>query len=245
MSPEVVLEADSVTRRFGGLVAVSNLSFAVNRGEIFGVIGPNGAGKTTLFALLTGNLEPSSGEVRLRGRRLTGLKPHAVVRRGVVRTHQIVRPFRDLTVRENVLIGASFGSAPRKGQAARSLVGEVLTFCRLDHRADSLAGSLTLGELKRLEICRALATEPEIIMLDEVMGGLNPAEIDAAMELIVKIRSAGRTVLLIEHHMRAVAGLCERLMVLNFGCMIATGPTRDVLTDPAVVEAYLGQAVKA
>jgi len=238
--PEVVLEGKGLTKRFGGLVAVNNVSFQVMKGEIYGLIGPNGAGKTTLFSLLVGAHDPTAGEVFLGGQKLNGLSPYAVVQRGVVRTHQIVKPFRDMTVFDNVLVGASFGRRPKAGAAARKAVAEILDFTGLMHRAHTLAGSLTIGEHKRLEMGRALATEPDVIMLDEVMGGLNPAEINGAMELIRKIRATGKTVLMIEHHMKAVAGVCERIMVLNFGNKIAEGSTREVLTNPVVIEAYLG-----
>jgi branched-chain amino acid transport system ATP-binding protein len=242
MPHEVILEGKGLTKRFGGLVAVNDVSFQVHEGEIFGLIGPNGAGKTTLFSCLVGAQAPTAGEVSFRGQPITGLSNFAVVRRGIVRTHQIVKPFREMTVTENVLVGASFGHQPRAGAAAHAFVAEILAFCGLTHRAGAMAGSLTIGEHKRLEICRALATDPAIIMLDEVMGGLNPTEIDGAMVLIHKIRDAGKTVLLIEHHMKAVAGVCERVMVLNFGCKIAEGTTRAVLSNPAVIEAYLGDS---
>lgn len=240
MPRNVVLEGKNLTKRFGGLVAVNDVSFQVTEGEIFGLIGPNGAGKTTLFSCLVGTYPPSSGEVCFKGERIHGLPNYQVVRRGMVRTHQIVKPFRDMTVFTNVLVGASFGRKPRAGSTAHRFVEEILEFCGLAHRAQAPASSLTIGELKRLEICRALATEPEIIMLDEVMGGLNPAEINSAMDLIRQIQNSGKTVLVIEHHMKAVAGVCERVMVLNFGTKIAEGTTREVLNDAAVIEAYLG-----
>jgi branched-chain amino acid transport system ATP-binding protein len=235
-----MLEGKRLTKRFGGIMAVDDVSFQVYQGEIFGLIGPNGAGKTTLFSLLVGAHEPTSGEAFLQGQPIHGLKPYAVVERGLVRTHQIVKPFREMTVFDNVLVGASFGRRPKAGTSARRFVNEILDFVGLAHRTRSMAGSLTIGEHKRLEICRALATEPDVIMLDEVMGGLNPAEINGAMDLIRAIRNAGKTVLLIEHHMKAVAGVCDRAMVLNFGTKIAEGATRDVLTNQAVIEAYLG-----
>jgi branched-chain amino acid transport system ATP-binding protein len=237
---ESLLSVRGLTKRFGGLTALSDVSFDVAAGEIFGVIGPNGAGKTTLFSCLVGAQTPTFGEIRFRGERIDGLPNHAVVRRGLVRTHQIVRPFRDMTVEENVSIGAHFGAGRRRGGEARRRVGEVLERTGLSSRAGVIAGTLPIGELKRLEIARALAAEPAVLCLDEVMGGLNPAEIVAAMSLVRAIRDAGPTVLMIEHHVHAVAGVTDRILVLNFGEKIAEGPPRQVLADPAVITAYIG-----
>ena len=240
MPAETLLTVRDLSMRFGGLLALSGVGFDVAEGEIFGIIGPNGAGKTTLFSCLVGALAPTRGEIRFRGTRIHGLPTHAVVARGLVRTHQIVRPFREMTVEENVAVGAHFGSGRRHGADAARRVREILERTGHARRASASAGTLTIGELKRLEIARALAAEPTAICLDEVMGGLNPAEIEGAMSLIRSIRDAGITVLMIEHHVHAVAGVSDRILVLNFGEKIAEGRPGEVLEDPAVVSAYLG-----
>jgi branched-chain amino acid transport system ATP-binding protein len=241
MPDEAILSVRKLSKRFGGLLALSSVEFDVHEAEVFGIIGPNGAGKTTLFSCLVGALPPTSGEIRFRGSRIDRLPNHAVVRRGLVRTHQIVRPFRDMTVFENVSIGAHFGAHRRRGSDAARRVNEILEFTRLSGVAHSRAGTLTIGQLKRLEIARALATEPRTICLDEVMGGLNPSEIIAAMDLIRSIRVSGVTVLMIEHHVNAVVGVSDRILVLNFGEKIAEGSPTEVLHNRDVVAAYLGE----
>src|SRR5215813_6237626 len=241
MPAETVLEVEGLVKRYEGLLALSGVNFAVSEGEIFGVIGPNGAGKTTLFSCLVGSVRPNSGEVRFRGERIERLAGHAIVSRGLVRTHQIVRPFREMTVRENVSIGAHFGRGRRRGEEARRRIAEILERTGLSRRADALAGTLTIGELKRLEIARALATEPRVLCLDEVMGGLNPSEIRDAMKLIRSIRESGVTVLMIEHHVHAVVGVSDRILVLNFGQKIAEGTPSAVVKNPNVISAYLGE----
>jgi branched-chain amino acid transport system ATP-binding protein len=238
-----ILRVDGLSKRFGGLLAVHDVSFEVLEGEVFGVIGPNGAGKTTLFSLLVGANRPTSGSIRFRGERIDGWKPHRIVGRGLVRTHQIVRPFREMTVRENVEVGAAFGSARRRGAAAAAEVRRVLERAGLAARADALAGTLTIGEAKRLEIARALATSPSVLCLDEVMGGLNPSEITDTMAFIRTLRGDGITVLIIEHHIHAVVGVSDRILVLNFGERIAEGPPEAVVRDPGVVRAYLGEEI--
>jgi branched-chain amino acid transport system ATP-binding protein len=237
---EPILEVHGVGKRFGGLVALDGVSFQVEKGSIFSVIGPNGAGKTTLFSCLVGSQKPSSGSIRFKGKEIAGLRNDEVVARGVVRTHQVVRPFRDMTVAQNVSVGSFFGTHQRRGADARARVAQVLERAGLSTRAQVLARTLTIGELKRLEIARALATEPEVLCLDEVMGGLNPSEIQGAMQLIRDIRASGITVLMIEHHVHAVLGVSDRVMVLNFGKRIAEGAPQEALRDPAVVSAYLG-----
>ena len=240
MPADALLSVRGISKRFGGLMALAFIDFDVKPGDIFGIIGPNGAGKTTLFSCLVGALEPTSGEIRFRGERIEGLSNHVLVRRGIVRTHQIVRPFRAMTVAENTAVAAHFGAGRRRGADAARRVQEILERTGLAHEASALAGTLTIGQLKRLEIARALATEPQVICLDEVMGGLNPAEIVGAMALIRSIHDSGVTVLMIEHHVHAVVGLSNRIMVLNFGEKIAEGPPQQVMKDPAVITAYLG-----
>ena len=235
-----ILSVRHLSKRFGGLLAVAFVDFDVAEGEIFGIIGPNGAGKTTLFSCLVGAQAPTTGEIRFRGERIDRLPNHAVVKRGVVRTHQIVRPFRAMTVAENVAVAAYFGAGKRRGAEAERRVRDILERTALTNDANALAGTLTIGQLKRLEIARALATEPSVVCLDEVMGGLNPAEIVGAMTLIRSIRDSGITVLMIEHHVHAVLGVSDRILVLNFGEKIAEGTPQEVLRDPEVVTAYLG-----
>jgi branched-chain amino acid transport system ATP-binding protein len=239
-----VLEGRGLTKRFGGLVAVNGVDIAVERGEILGLIGPNGAGKSTLFRLIAGVMKPSAGSVAFNGRAITGRSAHDICVAGVAVTHQIVRPFREMSVLDNVMVGAFFGHRPRpRGRArARAAAMEALTVCELADRAGAPARSLTLAGHKRLEIARALATRPEVLLLDEVLAGLNPTETDRTLELVRAIRERGTTIVMVEHNLRAVRGVCSRIAVLVEGCKVVEGDPDAVLTDQRVVDAYLGTA---
>jgi len=234
-----LLALDRVSVRFGGVRAVRDLSFEVAEGEILGLIGPNGAGKTTVFNVVTGFVRPVAGEVRLDGASLAGLRPHAVARRGAARTFQIVKPFAGLTVRENVTLAAFLRLPARRDAEARA--AEVLARVGLAHRADALAGQLTLMDQKRLEVARALATGPRLLLLDEPMGGLTPAEVDVASALVARIRDGGVTVVLVEHVMKAIMRISDRVVVMSQGEKIAEGRPAAVVEDPAVQSAYFGR----
>jgi branched-chain amino acid transport system ATP-binding protein len=234
-----LLVARGLSKRFGGLHAVAGLDLAVAPGEMLGLIGPNGAGKTTVFNLLSGFLTADAGDVRFNGRSIVGLAPHAICRLGLVRTFQIVRPFPRMTVLENVRVGA-LARHPRALEAlaqARDVVARV----GLAARERVAASALTLAERKRLELARALATGPSLLLLDEVMAGLNPTEIETIIQLIRGIHESGVSILLIEHNMRAVMALSHRIVVLSFGERIAEGTPAEIASHPKVVEAYLGE----
>jgi branched-chain amino acid transport system ATP-binding protein len=234
-----LLEVEGLTRFFGGLRAVGSLSFSVEPGEILGLIGPNGAGKTTVFNLVTGFVRPSAGTIRLDGRDVTGRKPHEVTRRGIARTFQIVKPFPGLSVKENVTL-AAFLRHPRRARAEEAALA-VVDRLGLSARAATLAGQLTLMDQKRLEMARAMATEPRVLLLDEPMGGLNPSEVDQASTLVEGIRRGGITVVLVEHVMKAIMRISDRVLVMQHGEKIALGKPAEVVRDPAVIAAYFGQ----
>jgi branched-chain amino acid transport system ATP-binding protein len=234
-----LLEARGISKRFGGVQAVSALDLDVAEGEVVGMIGPNGAGKTTAFNLLSGFLAPDAGEIRFRGRSVVGWKPHAICALGLARTFQIVRPFPRLSVLDNVLVGALGRHA--RAETARARAREVVERLGLGAKAASPASGLTLAERKRVELARALATEPALLLLDEVMAGLNPTEIATLVELIREIHAAGVSILLIEHNMRAVMALSQRVVVLSFGERVAEGAPSDIARHPRVIEAYLGE----
>ena len=236
-----LLEGRALSRRFGALPAVDGLDFAVEPGEILGVIGPYGAGKTTLLNLISGLLPPTTGEVRFRGEAITGRAPHVIAAAGIARTFQVVKPLRGLTVRENVALGAMFGRVAerRPTRAALAKADEVLAFVGLAERAGAPVGALTIADLKRLELARALAMDPLLLLLDEVMAGLNPKEVGWVMGLVQEVNRRGVTILMIEHVMKAIMGISHRVLVLHHGRRIALGSPQAVSQDPAVIEAYL------
>ena len=234
-----ILAAQNLTKSFGGLLAVSSLSFRLNPGEILGLIGPNGAGKTTVFNLLTGFMPPDAGAVHLEGNSILGLQPHKICRRGLVRTFQIVRPFMNISVLDNVLVGAlaRTGSVARAREHARSIID----FVGLGGVMYLEAQGLPLPLRKRLELAKALATKPKVLLLDEVMAGLNPTEVDELIDLILQVNRSGISILLIEHVMRGVMALSQRVIVINYGEMIAEGAPGEIVKNPLVIEAYLGK----
>jgi branched-chain amino acid transport system ATP-binding protein len=243
MSTTPILATKALTRRFGGLTAVNQVDLQIQPGELIGLIGPNGAGKTTLFNLLMGLIKPSSGEVYLHGERITGHKPHQVARLGMVKTFQNVALFPEMSVLDNVLTG---GLLRLSLNEARELARHNLTRVGMSHIADKKAADLTFPEKALVEMARALCTQPQVVLLDEVMAALNHAEMDQILDLIRKLREEdGLTFVVIEHHMRAIMNLCERILVLSFGQLIAQGTPQEISRHPDVISAYLGSDTHA
>ena len=241
------LALENVTKRFGGVAALDRVTFSVAEGEILGIIGPNGAGKTTLLNCISGVYRLDSGDIRWRGTSISGMASHKVARLGIGRTFQVVKPFGSMTVRENAAVGALFGSAEARlhPKEAFERADEVLELVGLGSKARLSVTALTIPDRKRLEVARAVATRPRLLLLDEVMAGLNHVEIDEALEMVRAVHATGVTVVLIEHVMRVIVGLCHRAVVLDFGQVLADGQPEVVLRDDRVIQAYLGERYAA
>ncbi len=238
-----MLEVKGVSRFFGGLAALTDVTFDVRQGEILAVIGPNGAGKTTLFNVVNGFYPPSRGDVFFKGERVSGLKPHQVCRRGLARTFQVVKPLQRMTVIDNVIASAFLKTAKRSD--AEELAIEMLRFTNLYDDRNVISKGLPLGKRKRLEIARALATQPELLLLDESFAGLNPTELNESIEIIRNIKEKGITIMIIEHHMKVIMAISDRIVVLNYGEKIAEGSPDEIRNNKMVIEAYLGETQSA
>jgi branched-chain amino acid transport system ATP-binding protein len=236
-----ILDIQHVSKFFGGLAANSDVSFSMEEGMIMGLIGPNGAGKTTLFNCITGYYPPSRGDVLFQGRRINGLQPDRVCMLGMARTWQKVRPLAKMTVLDNVMVGAL--ARTNSLRVAREAALDQLRVVRLEHKAAFLAGGLPIGERKKLEVARVLATRPKLLLLDEVMGGLNPAESEEIIQLILEIKKRGLTQMVIEHDMKAIMRISDRIVVLNSGEKLAEGAPQEIVANPEVVTAYLGESL--
>jgi branched-chain amino acid transport system ATP-binding protein len=238
-----LLEVQKVSRFFGGLAAIKDVTFEVRQGEILGLIGPNGAGKTTLFNVVNGFYHPSRGAVLFKGERISGLRPHEICRRGMARTFQVVKPLQRMSVMDNIIASAFLRSKDRS--QADAIADETLRFTGLYDDRDVISKSLPLGKRKRLEIARALATQPELLLLDESCAGLNPSELDESISIIRKIKEKGITIMIIEHHMKVIMSISDRIVVLSYGEKLAEGAPAEIGRNPQVIEAYLGEAQSA
>jgi branched-chain amino acid transport system ATP-binding protein len=236
-----MLEATGVSKAFGGLKAVSNVDLYVDAGEILGLIGPNGAGKTTLFNLISGAIQMDSGTIVFNGKKISGMKPNQICRLGLGRSFQAAKNFAGKPVHQNVRMGALFGKKGQSAAQASQTVDEVLDFVGLAELRDKMVPDIPLAYQKRLEVARALATRPTLLMLDEMMAGLNPSEVSEAMELVTKIRKSGITIIMIEHVMKAIMNICDRIIVLHHGAKIAEGTPQEISTSRTVIEVYLGE----
>jgi branched-chain amino acid transport system ATP-binding protein len=234
-----LLEVTGVTKRFGGLVAVNDLSLSLDNGQILGLIGPNGAGKTTAFNMISGFYAPDEGEVHFDGKQINGLRPDQVCKLGLTRTFQVVKPFPQLSVRDNVMVGAYNRTNNRR--ESRQKAEEIIEFLGMQDMADMTAGSLSVAYRKRLEVAKALATDPKIILLDEAMAGLRPIETDHMIDLVRQVSKQGIALLLVEHVMRVIMSLAERIVVIHHGEKIAEGDPQEIVQDKAVIDAYLGE----
>jgi len=234
-----LLEVNGITKRFGGLIAVNDLSLSLDKGQILGLIGPNGAGKTTAFNMISGFYKPDEGEVFFEGKKINGLRPDQVCKLGVARTFQVVKPFPQLSVRDNVMIGAY--NRTNKRREARQEAKEIIEFLGMQDMSDMTASSLSVAHRKRLEVAKALATDPKIILLDEAMAGLRPIETDEMIELVRQISEQGIGLLLVEHVMRVIMSLADHIVVIHHGEKIAEGEPRQIVQDKAVIDAYLGE----
>ncbi len=236
----MILQVQGVTKRFGGLQALTKVTFDLPEGQILGLIGPNGAGKTTLFNVIDGVYAPEEGRIIFLGEDVTGKKPYYLAHKGLARTHQIVRPLNELTVRENIMVGACFGHANADLGEAANIADEVMEFVGLSDKAELLAGSLNVAQKKRLEMARAVAARPKLLLLDEVLAGLNPSEIAKMVDTVLAIRDRGITIIMIEHVMSAIMNVSDRILVLDFGKLIAEGTPEEIAQNEKVIQAYLG-----
>jgi len=238
----LLLEVNGITKSFGGLVAVNNLQLSVDKGDVVGLIGPNGSGKTTSFNLISGHLKPDEGRIRFNGMDITGLKTHRICRRGIARTFQLTKPFGGMTAMQNVMVGRLYGGKSKESlKKIEDACGQLLEFVGLGGKESLAAHSFGTVDRKRLEIARALATEPELLLLDEMMSGLTPTEMEQALKLVKSISDSGVTLIVVEHVMKAILNISSKLVVLNYGEKIAEGKPQEVVSNQKVVDAYLGE----